>query len=233
MALEDQARSIESTINTKTSNHAALEATIRSAELYFQALRLTDKPSDRKRIDARCKELLSRAESLKRSQEDAPRPTVKHLVLKVPISTRKLTTRENIIILEGSKLQAFIFKPWLNCPSSAEFELGSSGIPFTDTTPLSLSPGQLETFDGWKRAQDALASLQISPTGGPPPSEAVMHIPDEMDLVQDMTSDCSVVASLCAGTSRVEKGHPKVRSFPTSLNLLTCLLDHQVYCIPL
>lgn len=233
LALEDQARSIEKTINTKASRHAALEATIRSAELYFQALRLTDKPSDRRRIDGRCKELLAQAENLKKSQEDTARPTVKNLILKVPTSTRKLTTRENIIILEGSKLHGFIFKPWLDSPNSDEFKLASGEIPFTDTTPLPLSQGQLETFDGWKRPQDALASLKVSTTGEPLPAEAVMQIPEEMDLVQDMTSDCSVVASLCAGTSRVERGHPKVRVFSTTSDLLTCYLDHLFHCISL
>ena len=30
------------------------------------------------------------------------------------------------------------------------------------------------------------------------------------DLVQDMTGDCSLVASLCAGMARAEAGHTKV-----------------------
>lgn len=33
---------------------------------------------------------------------------------------------------------------------------------------------------------------------------------NEIDLVQDITTDCSVVASLCAGTARALKGHGKV-----------------------
>lgn len=33
----------------------------------------------------------------------------------------------------------------------------------------------------------------------------------EIDLVQDITTDCSVVASLCAGTARAVKGHGKVK----------------------
>lgn len=31
-----------------------------------------------------------------------------------------------------------------------------------------------------------------------------------IDLVQDVTADCSVVASLCAITARAEPGHSKV-----------------------
>lgn len=33
---------------------------------------------------------------------------------------------------------------------------------------------------------------------------------EKIDLVQDITTDCSVVASLCAGTARALKGHGQV-----------------------
>ena len=33
---------------------------------------------------------------------------------------------------------------------------------------------------------------------------------EKVDLVQDITTDCSVVASLCAVTARAERGHAKV-----------------------
>lgn len=41
--------------------------------------------------------------------------------------------------------------------------------------------------------------------------ETLMSAEDAIDLVQDITTDCSVVASLCACTSRALKGHGKVR----------------------
>ena len=211
--LEEQARSLERTIASKSGTNAALEATIKSAELYLQALRLTDKPSDRKRLDAKCKELLGQAERLK-TKEDAPTRLLPHRhqgdVLSSPISTRKLTTRESIIILEGSKLNGFVFKPWTGAPSADEFVLQPGQQPFTDSTSLPLSSTQLAVFDGWKRPEDALAAIQRQANGEPTQVEGTMHIPDSMDLVQDLTSDCSVVASLCAGSSRAEHGHPKV-----------------------
>lgn len=211
--LEEQAQSIEKTIASKTNDNGALEATIKSAELYLQALHLADKPSDRKRLDARFKELLGRAERLKASRDGATPSTPKKEVnvrLKAPVSNRKLTTRENIILLEGAKLNGFLFKPWTGPPSSDEFSLRVSGVPFTDSSPLPLSSAQLESFDGWKRPHQALPSVNSDPSGEDSPGEAVMHLAVSMDLVQDMTSDCSVVASLCALTSRVERGHPKV-----------------------
>lgn len=40
-----------------------------------------------------------------------------------------------------------------------------------------------------------------------------------IDLVQDITTDCSVVASLCAATARSEHGHADVM-----LEFLSCTL---------
>lgn len=43
---------------------------------------------------------------------------------KNPEVRRALTTREKIILLEGSKLHGFVFPPWTSPPSRSEFELG-------------------------------------------------------------------------------------------------------------
>lgn len=212
--LEEQARAVEKTISSRSNPSAALDATIRSTELYLQALRLADKPSDRTRLDARCKHLLAQAERLKTNRDTSTKSGLRKEpweLSKAPVSTRKLTTRENIILLESSKLNGFIFKPWATDPPPNEFSL-QDREPFTDSRSLPLSPTQLASFDGWKRPQDALSSIRIHASDETPPSEIDMRFSDKMDLVQDMTSDCSVVASLCAGTSRVERGHPKVGS---------------------
>lgn len=212
VTLEEQARLTERSIAAKSSANAALEATIRSAKLYLQALRLADTPADRKRIDAKCKHLLAQAERLKDSHGDSPPIGVSRKQdLKPPSSRRKLTTRENIILLEGSKVHGLLFKPWTKPPSAEEFILQDGESLFVDPVRLSLSSTQLDSFAGWKRPHEALAALSGSNDGQSLPTRAVMHIPVDMDLVQDMTSDCSVVASLCAGTARFERGHSKVR----------------------
>lgn len=41
-------------------------------------------------------------------------------------------------------------------------------------------------------------------------TDILMNASKDIDLVQDITTDCSVVASLCAGTARAGKGHSKV-----------------------
>lgn len=61
--------------------------------------------------------------------QPAARPNVVHN-LRPPVSKRKLTTREEIIILEGAKLNEFVFPPWNRPPAPLEFVV-SDGPPFT------------------------------------------------------------------------------------------------------
>lgn len=96
----------------------------------MRALRLAS-PDDKRHLDSKCKELLSRAESIKAAtdwQSVARQKTVSSL--RPPTSTRKLTTREEIIILEGAKLNGFIFPPWSHPPAPAEFATYDNS-PFT------------------------------------------------------------------------------------------------------
>ncbi|RMZ79417.1 hypothetical protein DV738_g3356, partial [Chaetothyriales sp. CBS 135597] len=201
--LEARARDAEKTAASKLSHaSAALNAAIDSVELYMQALRLADTPAERKRLDAKCKELLHTAEQLKLAVD---RTTVH------PVSTRKLTTREQIIILEGSKLNGFVFKPWTQLPLKDEFELNDGQLLFSDSPVLSLSDAQREVFDGWKRPKEALKLLNLDVNGQDLPTEPTMTVEQgKVDLIQDLTSDCSVVASLCAGSACIERGLVKV-----------------------
>lgn len=210
---ESRARAAERAISTKSSTNATLKATIDAAELYMQALKLADSPLDRKRIDAKCKELINRAEDLKSRQDITPNGKSEVPLLKPPFSPRKLTTRENIILLEGSKLNGFIFKPWDKEPTDEEFALKDGEEPFVDAPELPLSDVQLESFDGWKRPAEALSAVRFPGSAESNNITMTMRDISKVDLVQDLTSDCSVVASLCAGTSRVGRGHQKVRSY--------------------
>ncbi len=105
---------------------------------------------------------------------------------------RDLTTREKIILMESSKLHGHIFPPWTS-PKPSEFDPPE----YKDAGELSLSSVQLEVFDEWRRPIDiAQASEDIyarTPT---------MLANKAIDLVQDVTTDCSVVASLCAASAR-------------------------------
>jgi calpain-7 len=217
-SIEARAENFEQSIETRNTPQAALQATIESAELYMKALKLTDSPVDRNRLNAKCKQLLSRAEHLKSQTDIRSHGHDEIPLLKSPVSLRKLTTRENIILLEGSRLNGFIFRPWDKEPSIDEFRLEPGSELFSDTPELPLSAVQLESFDGWKRPTEALSSVRFP--GSDTQNEITMSTRglSSVDLVQDLTSDCSVVASLCAGSSRAGRGHQKVRKSPWHLS---------------
>ena len=224
--IEIRARNAEQRLRDATSSKAAFAASIKSADLYMQALKLADNATDRSRLQAKCKELLDRSEQLKNeSPRDGPSgPDVSNgnsmsgssgPDREEPLSKRALTTREKIILVEGSKLNGFKFPIWDYAPRTPEFELKDGNEQFVDSTQLPLSELQLQSFGGWKRPKDALAGIEILRDGQKLSNEPTMRRTERVDLVQDMTSDCSVVASLCAGTSRAERGHSKVHHHVT------------------
>lgn len=97
----------------------------------MKALNLAESSQDKKKLDLKCREWLSRAEVIKKkgkwktsgSRKKAP-------ALKEPVSSKKLSTREEIIILESAKLNKFVFPPWKDAPDLEEFELGQDGQKF-------------------------------------------------------------------------------------------------------
>lgn len=92
----------------------------------MKALKLASSLKEKQTLDAKCKELLAKAEQIKDAKVWKPaRLNSKNLVppLKEPKSTRKLSTREEIILLEGAKLNGFLFPPWTAAPNPNEFEL--------------------------------------------------------------------------------------------------------------
>ena len=76
----------------------------------------------------------------------------------------------------------------------------------SDNVNLSLSDVQLEFFDDWRRPGEA-----FKPRNSHKRSTPTMLFNNKIDLVQDVTTDCSVVASLCAATVRSELGHSDVK----------------------
>lgn len=70
----------------------------------------------------------------------------------------------------------------------------------SDTSAFSFSDKQQEIFDGWKRPSELFHD------SGPELYENIMVAQTDSDLVQDITTDCSVVASLCAVMRHLKPG---------------------------
>src|ERR1700761_2526276 len=95
------------------------------------------------------------------------------------------------------------------CSLSSRIILTYCLLQHRDTPELPLSEFQEDVLDDWRRPSEAL----------PPPSwfpgdrknlGPGMKFARKIDLVQDAATDCSVVASLCAGVARAEKGNAKI-----------------------
>lgn len=216
--LERRALVAEDKIRNENGKNVQLEAAITAAELYMQALRLADTPEDKKRLDTKTKTLILRAEEFKKLEENGKdSKPVSRSRIEHPASSRKLTTRENIILLEGSKLNGALFKPWVSAPSDSEFELRSGEELYEDDFEFSLAETQVKHFAGWKRPKEALALIKIEKNGHLLSNEATMDKLGQWDVVQDVAPDCSVIASFCVGTARAERGHRRVRYLPQTV----------------
>ena len=126
-----------------------------------------------------------------------------------PISSRKRTRKEEIILLKASIVNSFKCPPWDTFPKSSEFVLDDQEGMFTEPRDLSLSSHQQQFFRGWVRANEAMPPPSIFP-GDKNNIGPLMFTSRPIDLVQDAATDCSVVASLCAGIARHERGHDQV-----------------------
>jgi hypothetical protein len=86
----------------------------------MKAVRLASSEQERTRLCSKCKQLLVRAEAIKKCDTWSPVMTTKaHLI--GPSSKRSISTTEKIILLEGSKLQGFVFPPWHADPDESTF----------------------------------------------------------------------------------------------------------------
>ena len=215
-------------------NSAAVDAAVDAAEACMRQLKRAKTEDEKMTLDRKCRLLIERAESLKIVKS---KPTDTHktiLKLQEPRSDRVLSTREEIILLEGSRLYGSVFLPWKDKPSDSEFDLKPGELQFEyaylgqeylmyimeyrsllayfvrDKTRFSLSEQQLEIFDGWKRPNDALPPPNSQVPQGPAETCPTMISEQSVDLVQDINRDCSVVASLCAGIARGSHGHSQV-----------------------
>ncbi len=80
---------------------------------------------------------------------------------------------------------------------------------FRDASEIKLSSSQQKIFAGWKRPHEVLSRLSADKSTRELTVEPTMISSSNIDLMQDVTSDCSVVASLCAAVAR-EDGFEKV-----------------------
>ncbi|KAK9237224.1 hypothetical protein V1525DRAFT_344412 [Lipomyces kononenkoae] len=187
----------------------AVEATT----LYLQATTAAGHKSDKQRLRQqfgiaadfaeKIKSCLGSTSTASKTQSD---PT-SSLKCSGPIfSDVKLSTKEQTLLLRSSKLNGTTFPPW----SSADADNAGDGELFTDPGGfLPLSSSQKQFFSTWSRPTDILGNqFTLLGDGG-------------SDLIQDVLSDCSVIASLCSAVAWEERSKKPLVSniiYPQSIS---------------
>ncbi|KAH7038042.1 PALB protein [Microdochium trichocladiopsis] len=199
----------------RASGKVALDHAIGAADLYMQAASQASSPAEKSRLKQKCSEMIKMAEGLKGTPAAVDNVRIVEQRLQMPRMVRDIPTKEKNILYRGSRLHGNIFPPWENDPASGEFE----GHSFIDPSVYSLSDRQQTIFGGWKRpleliAKDGEAEANTITTH-------MMEPQDDYDLVQDVTTDCSVVASLCASMRHLQSGPKSIlpaHMFPADVN---------------
>jgi calpain-7 len=201
----------------------------------MKAIKLANSGSERERLQSKCMKVLARAEEIKQVETWGVSIKQKSQAgmsydLNTPLSNRTLSTREQVILLESSKLHGFVFTPWTSEPEEKLFQaVGCNGSflygssihinnvrpidSYRDSSELKLSKCQKKYFAGWRRPHEAFRDRGIA-AGMPETNiEPNMIATGNIDLIQDVTADCSVVASLCAAMARPGRAFEKVSKY--------------------
>ncbi|KAK0711287.1 hypothetical protein B0H67DRAFT_283395 [Lasiosphaeris hirsuta] len=177
----------------RSQGEEALQLAIAAADLYMQAARKAPTAAERARLSRKCSDVIALGERLKantKAASAASRPPV-------PESTRPLTTSEKAIVLRSSRLHGNIFPPWESAPDPKVFsDTGIDEGAYIDPSSFSLSVEQQAIFAGWRRPADILPAAKNGDLKED--TAPMMAVTPEIDLAQDLATDCSVVASLCA-----------------------------------
>ncbi|KAJ1335251.1 calpain-7 [Microdochium nivale] len=200
---------------TVTSGQAALDHAIGAAELYMKAASQSASPAEKTRLKQKCSDLIKLAERLKNRPPAANNVRVVEERLRMPRIMREVPTKEKTILYRGARLHGNIFPPWESEPDPSEFE----GDLFVDPSVYSLSDRQQVVFDGWKRPLEITAFDRGADVGEA--ASLMMEVQEDYDLVQDVTTDCSVVASLCASIKHLKPGPESIlpaHMFPADIH---------------
>lgn len=82
----------------------------------------------------------------------------------------------------------------------------------SNSAEISMSKEHLEDFGGWQRPIELLKNRYLDSPQQSGVSKPAMLPFKAIDLVQDVTADCSVVASLCAALARPGSSFIDVRA---------------------
>lgn len=167
----------------------------------MQQLKLAENENRRDVLAQECRDLLDQAEQIKHASRCPPfgnamggvaSLTARKVGLgsssKKPEARRALTTREKIILLEGSRLHGFVFPPWTSPPSRSEFKLGVGEslflYVFVENPPLFTTLIRVETTLSFS---SLVCKKQYSLDGSGLPKHSLYHVSNSQRFSQTHT----------------------------------------------
>ena len=109
----------------------------------MRQLKVATDDASKRHLNQKCLDLLGKAEQIKSAKTwlqcghgegsgcSFTNPKFNAaVILTQPLPRRTLSTREQIILLKGSKLHGSLFPPWASPPSPLEFELPTGKAPY-------------------------------------------------------------------------------------------------------
>lgn len=120
-------KKLEHDLPHAATKDAALDIAILAAQNSMKALRLSNDADTVKAMRSKSEYFLNEAERIKAIEQWTPSArdqidAKKVVKLNEPVSTRKLTTSEKILVLKASHLNGSKFPPWNGIPDDSEFE---------------------------------------------------------------------------------------------------------------
>lgn len=133
----------ESCIYSARSKQEAFAATLDAIEHCMRQLKVATDDARRRQLNRECRDLLGRAEQIKAAETwlqcvhgEGSGCSITYsksnmaIRLTEPLPKRTLSTREQIVLLKGSKLYGSLFPPWASPPNPLEFELSTGESPY-------------------------------------------------------------------------------------------------------
>ncbi|KAK1640275.1 PALB protein [Colletotrichum phormii] len=200
----------EEALVARSTGREALNHAIAAADLYMKAAHEATSPADRSRFRKKCAGLISLAEKLKSSPKTASSSLTQTTAATITSASnpschvRHVPSNERTILLRSSRLHGNIFPPWQAEPNDDNFSLSQGQNVFSDPAEYTMSARQESILEAWQRPVDQAREDTID--------EDFMHSESDCDLVQDVTTDCSVVASLCAAMKILQGGRQSILS---------------------
>ncbi|KAK2612949.1 cysteine protease [Conoideocrella luteorostrata] len=196
----------EESLAAKSGGQDALKHAIKAAEMYMKASQEVIVKTDATRLRRKCEELINHAERLKAQIAETGPPGLP-LSAGPPLHMSKAAH----ILIQASILHGNEFPPWDGDPLIDEFESSTAGNNgFIDNTKFTLSAAQINNFAAWVKPAQLFKPIETNDIKSF--EDKMMQISDNSDLVQDVTTDCSVVASLSAALSVLVGKHAVLSS---------------------